>query len=719
MSVDWKSRLQISARPLRQIAPQMTPNLPSSADPSAGSVQPGFFQRLALVVGLVVLVGLGWKGWAAWRTQPVPERPVVSSNPFTEKTDVNPGYIGAQSCAECHQTRVEECLSSPHFRTCRIPQAGELPDTFTTEAGSYLARSAGVQFDMRQVGNRFYQRSRYATPQGPKQSETSIDLVLGAGKADDVYLSWREDGALFELPVAWLWPTKQWASSHFCTPFGEGDFARNMTVRCMECHTTWMEHAPGTNLFRQEGALLGVTCERCHGPGKEHADYHRLNPGHSAAHILNPVSLDRELLIEVCTQCHSNAITHRQPPYSHRPGTPLSDSYRTHQIAHSENDHVADQITHLRKSRCFQQDESLTCITCHDPHQRESAAPVSSACAKCHQTSDCRQLPSLPEALQSKCVDCHMPSRLKINVKFEVEGDNFVPPIRRSQHRIGIDEVARDEVLWNWHRQQTSSESQSETARLAERLINHWLAEAEARAGEKRFMAAIAAVRESLLIGETPKAREMLGQLVEAQELLYLEWARALDQILKNKPEEAQKTLDKLLAIDPGNADYHAKLGTVLVILGKPQEAIPHLMRVAELDPNNASGLGVLGRIAYGNQKYEAALEQWEQAAEIEPLLPQLQYDLGLALLELKRPAEAIQRFERAASMDSDRPDILIALAEAFAATGEWDKSIERATQAGGLTEGGDPEQSQRVFEWVESLKQRAAQAQKGKRASR
>ena len=128
----------------------------------------------------------------------------------------------------------------------------------------------------------------------------------------------------------------------------------------------------------------------------------------------------------------------------------------------------------------------------------------------------------------------------------------------------------------------------------------------------------------------------------------------------------------------------------------------------------------MLGRIAYGNQKYDAALEQWEQAAEIEPLLPQLQYDIGLALLELKRPREAIERFERAASMDSDRPDILIALAEAFAANGDWEKSIETATQAGGLTEGGDVEQSKRVFEWVESLKERATQVQQGgKRAPR
>jgi predicted Zn-dependent protease len=126
-----------------------------------------------------------------------------------------------------------------------------------------------------------------------------------------------------------------------------------------------------------------------------------------------------------------------------------------------------------------------------------------------------------------------------------------------------------------------------------------------------------------------------------------------------------------------------------------------------------------LGRIAYNNQKYEAALEQWEQASEIEPMLPQLQYDIGLALLELKRPEQAIRRLERAATMDSDRPDILIALAEALAAAGEWERAITTGIEAGGLTDGGDPEQSQKVALWVENLKERASQAQQGKRDSR
>ena len=687
------------------------------SDP-ASPFQPGFLQRLVLVLGLGVAGIVGWTAWNHWQSRP--KTPRATEAGAVETVNVNPGYVGPETCAECHQKRVEECLATPHFRTCRIPRDGEMPESFTPEAGNYFSRSAGVQFGMRKSGNRYLQQTRYNTPQGPRQSETSIDLVLGAGKADDVYLSWRGDGALFELPVAWLWPTRQWGSSHFCTSFGEGDFARDMTPRCMECHTTWMEHAPGTNLFRREGALLGVTCERCHGPGQEHVDYHRLHPGETtASRILNPISLDRELLIEVCTQCHSNAVTHRQLPWSHRPGTPLEESYRTHVIAHPENDHVADQGTHLRASKCFQNDTSMTCITCHDPHQRDTSAPAAAACAKCHQPEACAQVASLPEPIRGKCVECHMPTRLKINVKFEVEGDNFIPPIRRSQHRIALDEVARDEVLWKWYRQQTDEQSQAETARLSERLISHWISQAEARAGEKRFMAAIAAVREALAIGESPQASEMLKNLVEAQAILYAGWAEALNQIQQNKPAEARQTLEKLISIDPTNADYHAKLGTMLVIEGKIKEALPHLTRVVELDPNNAAGLGILGRIAFRNKKFDAAIEQWEQAAQIEPRLPQLQYDMGMALLEMKRPAEAVTRLELAAEMDSSRPDIYIALAEALAATGEWDKAISTATRAGSLTEGGDPEQSQRVADWVKSLEERAQKASQPKSAGR
>ena len=79
-----------------------------------------------------------------------------------------------------------------------------------------------------------------------------------------------------------------------------------MTVRCMECHTTWMEHATGTNLFRRQGAIMGVTCERCHGPGAAHVEHHRAHPGEkSPSGILNPITLDRERLIE----CRDDAVS--------------------------------------------------------------------------------------------------------------------------------------------------------------------------------------------------------------------------------------------------------------------------------------------------------------------------------------------------------------------------------------------------------------------------
>jgi len=58
-------------------------------------------------------------------------------------------------------------------------------------------------------------------------------------------------------------------------------------------------------------------------------------------------------------------------------------------------------------------------------------------------------------------------------------------------------------------------------------------------------------------------------------------------------------------------------------------------------------------------------------------------------------------------------------MALSLAATGEWDKAISTATRAGSLTEGGDPEQSQRVADWVKSLEERAQKASQPKSAGR
>jgi len=304
---------------------------------------------------------------------------------------VNPGYVGYEQCAECHAARVVECEPTSHFQTCRVPTAERMPAHFTsTDAAerTFQLPDSDVIFEMSRRGEKYFQKaSRVGAASG---TESSIDLVYGAKSvSDEVYLSWHADESLWELPVAWVHANHSWGAAGFDRLQG-GDYARQLTVRCFECHTTWFEHVPGTvNTYRRDAALLGVTCERCHGPGQSHVDFHRQHPQNTVAHeIVYPGGLGRERLIEVCTQCHSNSVNHKGPALHFRPGDKLEDHYRTVHPNASESDRVANQIVPLRQSKCFQQSE-MTCITCHDPHLTDNAPhgmTFSDTCLQCHQT---------------------------------------------------------------------------------------------------------------------------------------------------------------------------------------------------------------------------------------------------------------------------------------------------------------------------------------------
>lgn len=619
-----------------------------------------------------------------------PAPPIASSEPAVDQPTRNPGYVGPDRCATCHADRVAEFRQTNHFRTCRVPLAEEMPDGFDAGRGRYSTRDPAIAFEMKSNGDRFVQETIRTSASGESRLETPIALVLGAGFADDVYLSWHDDGTMFELPVAWLWGQNTWGVSHFFHPQGEGDFSRPLTVRCLECHTTWVDVVPGrANQYHRDGAILGVTCERCHGPGREHSDYHEHNPRDVVAKaIVKPMELDRERRIELCTQCHSNAITHREAPFHYRPGESLDESYRTLRISHPENDHVANQIDGLRQSVCFQQTE-MTCVTCHDPHHRrapESAAMES--CRQCHETADCTERPRLDAVIQDRCIDCHMPQRIKINVKFETEHDNFVPAVKRFDHRIAVHPDARDTVVLRHARTRTESSGGEVANSLARSLTRTWLDRAAGHRGQHRYLAAIADVRESLEIEDSTAARMLLSELVAVQTGLYDDWSLALHEIRQNRLESARTLLQGILTRTPEDAEVHSKLGTIAAVRGEKELAREHLMKVLELDPDNAAGPGVLGRMAYRDGNYDEAVKYWRHAEEIEPFHAGISFDLAQAFLKLGRSSQAIGHLEKTVRIDPTRIEVWIQLSDTLAHTGRDAEALEVAEKALPLARG-------------------------------
>jgi tetratricopeptide (TPR) repeat protein len=659
---------------------------------------------------------------------------------------LNPGYVGPQACSECHAKRVTEFLTTPHARACRVARAGDMPAGFEPGLGIHQTRVPGLRFEMRHAGDDFTITAIRANPAGEERSTSHINLVYGANKADEVFFCWHGN-RLYEQPVVWLHPLERWANITLAES-GAGDFSRSATRRCLECHNTFFEHATGTpNQYRPEIFLLGVTCERCHGPGSEHVAFHRAHPGvEDATGIIRPDLLERERQIEVCAQCHSNAIKPRGPAFSYRPGEKLDEHFRTIQTKHPEDDHVANQVHYLRQSKCFQKSD-MTCITCHDPHRPHAPGDAGSArrsCAKCHQPTDCLEQPRLPVAVRGDCAACHMPQRIWMNVHFHTDDDQYVPAIRRFQHRIAVHPEATREVLLSYHRGQPGEASRREAERLEKELVEYWLRETEKRRVEYRFLGAIGAAREALRVSPVAEARRKLEELVGTQVTIDTEVGRGLGHLERMQFAEAIEAFEKILVHKPDHALAHGRLGTAYASVGQRALALEHLKAAARYDPDDPYGDSMLGWLAYLDGRTEDADAAYRRADEVEPFNAPISYRWGLVLLQRGRIPEAAERFRKALAAnpndagacqglahalrqqgqaaeavryarraarltDFRNADVLISLTDAYADVGRLDEARDAAAKALAVAEGGAPEVVLQIRRRLEELKGRPA----------
>jgi tetratricopeptide (TPR) repeat protein len=697
----------------------MVTNGPHEAASAPERAGPGRWRRRA-VWALVAAVTAAVGAALLWPRAPqAPVKAVASPDDedFEQPLAAAPGYVGPEACAPCHARRVADFQQTSHFRACRLPQPGAMPLGFAPGTGKLATHEPALRFEMTQAGLDFLVTAIHRTPMGEQRTSSRIGLVYGAHAADEVFFSWRGD-RLYELPAVWLHPLQQWAHTTI-NRYGAGDFSRAAATRCLECHNTWFEHVAGTpNQYKRDSFILGVTCERCHGPGRDHVAFHQAHPRADAGHaVVHPGRLTRDRQIEVCTQCHSNAIKRRGPVLSYQPGEPLDASFRTIVTKHAENDHVANQVQYLRQSKCFQKNDTLTCTTCHNPHRPAPSGPDQRSCLKCHRSADCAEQDRLPAAVRSNCVGCHMPPRVWMNVHFHTADDQYVPPIRRYQHRIAIYPTARQEVLLAWYRTQPDTASRKEAVRLTEALVGHWLAEAENCRRQYRFLAAIGALREALRLEAAPATRAKLQEVVAIQAKLDADLALALHQIDEHRHREAIETLTKILAVKPDWAPAHAKLGTLYLITGQSEQAAKHLQAVAQCDPDDAYGYMMLGWQAYLQDKAKEAVQACRRADQIEPYNAEINYHWGLALAKLGRLPEAIAAFRRVLTIDprhaggcqglshalrqqgqaaeavrygrratrlthSENADILLTLAEAYAGAGRFAEARDTAAEA-------------------------------------
>ena len=393
-----------------------------------------------LGLGLIALLagGLGTSSG-----QEAPGKKIPPALTWAEKTPPAPVIsVGDETCNSCHQKKAGNYHQTAHFNTSSLPSPHSIRGSFAPGSNILRTGNPNLLFAMEVTAQGFSQKAvlRTSPTEGMERAER-FDLVIGSGRKGQTYLYWDEN-RLFQLPISYWTELGEWINS---PGYADGvvNFERPVGARCLECHaTSFVSRAPPDHAYDKPSLVLGISCEKCHGPGGEHvARYRAKTPPVSLleAAIINPARLSRERQIEICTLCHAGIGQALAPPLSYVPGDVLG---RYLAFPKDEPDAPLDvhgsQVQMLERSRCFKSSATMTCTACHDVHtpQRDLAA-FAVQCQSCHKVESCRLFAKQGHEIDQRCIECHMPAQETAQIIIStVNGRSLQPKVRN--HRIGI-----------------------------------------------------------------------------------------------------------------------------------------------------------------------------------------------------------------------------------------------------------------------------------------
>jgi predicted CXXCH cytochrome family protein len=311
-------------------------------------------------------------------------------------------YVGSQACAKCHADIYERWQKTPMANIVRDPRQHPdaiIPDLSTNNVSKFSREQVAFVY-----GSLWKQR--YFTKIG-----------------DDYY----------PLPVQWEIKNHVW-SKYFVKPgtdwwaqyYPPDNMQRPTGPTCDGCHSV------GYDIHTKQVAEWNVGCERCHGPGSEHAAHPE------RANIFNPSHMNYVAATDTCIQCHSQGRPSTIPiegkyydwPVGYQVGGRLQDYWKLEERSLGTTDfyYFPDGTAHKNRMQGndFVQSvmyrRGITCFSCHDVHGTNNYAqlikPADKLCLDCHGplSPNGPRTATLEEhthhkkdSAGSECVACHMP----------------------------------------------------------------------------------------------------------------------------------------------------------------------------------------------------------------------------------------------------------------------------------------------------------------------
>ena len=620
-------------------------------DPSLNSTDSTKPATRTIQVALLVFVALA--GFALWRgvaSFPAPKEKIPASSPMkanqqpTEIVHTVPrpsppseNYIGSQACALCHPQIAARYERSAMGRTLAKVNETSLPHEDYDHKTSFDRGNRSYRVE--KSDGRVWHHESVSDDEGVIYDQTEeIQYAMGSNSRGRSYLLSR-DGAMFMSPISW-YSKEGWDLSPMYPPDRHVRFSRRITDACLICHSGRVSHQPGREHYFPQPVFYeeSIGCERCHGPGEDHAAFRRQDKPDGVDPILLLSELPPAVRDAVCYQCHfqgeERILRYGRSEADFRPGMKFSDVWSVFMKGNGANGGstiVVSQAMQMHSSRCYQSSGArLGCVSCHDPHESQDEDNrivfFDRRCLSCHEKQGC-SLPNqkqLAEPANGSCIHCHMPRLSASNIPHTSQTDHRIP---RNPDRL------------------KSASSSTEYTMFEEAGI---------------------AIPEI----ERVRAKGLLKSLV------------AEKQRDRNSAEEAIKLLEQSQKSMPDDEAIQQALGGALLLSGRQQAADTLSKKMVKQFPLNEVALLRLANATHDAGHYTEAEEYFAPLMELNPWMAVTHGRRAHALGMLSRFDSAFEEAERALKLDPTILPLYGWLAEAHGSRGNREKSLYYKHQA-------------------------------------
>ncbi len=354
-------------------------------------------------------------------------------------------FVGSANCTQCHAEQHALWRGSDHDLAMQLPTAQTVLGDFDNASFEYN----GITTSFLRKGDSFVVRT---DGEDGKLSDFEVAYVFGHYPLQQ-YLLPLSRGRLQALSIAWdarpaedggqrwyhLYPDERIDYRdplHWTGPY------QNWNSHCAECHSTDLQknYDMASRSFSTTYEEIDVSCEACHGPGRQHlalaeagklagapqagfavalkqrGEWH-FPEGQAIARRGTP--LDSRSQVDACGRCHSRRGSLGDYHY----GADLLDTHRL-ALPRPPLYHVDGQILDedyvygsFLQSKMHQ--AGVVCSNCHEPHSGKLRAAGNGVCAQCHKPAeyDTAQHHFHPaDSPGAGCANCHMPETTYMGV---------------------------------------------------------------------------------------------------------------------------------------------------------------------------------------------------------------------------------------------------------------------------------------------------------------